>query len=102
MLLKSNYQDFDGSSIGQAVTTAVLSTNGPKEMMTWSVKNASEFPNGMDDVSYAIGKSKAWAAIAIRNGASSSLANAIATIDSSYNGTAVITAFGNQARNDNA
>jgi hypothetical protein len=97
-----NTQDFDGDSIGQTVTQTFMATNGAKDMITWTVKDPHDFSNEEADVAEAVGKSKAWAAITIRNGATSSLNNAISSADASYNGTAAITAFGNQARNDNA
>jgi hypothetical protein len=94
--------DFDGGDVGRAVTQAFQAVTGPKEMLTWVVKPASDFPGGPDELANEVGHSHPWAAVAIHNGATSRLANAVSSADSSYNGSLAITAYGNQARNENA
>jgi len=94
--------DFDGGDVGQAVTQAFQAATGSKETLTWVVKSSSDFPGGPGDLADQVGHSHPWAAIAIHNGATSKLANAVSSTDSSYDGSSAITAYVNQARNDMA
>jgi hypothetical protein len=57
-------QDFDGGSVGQAVSQAFVAATGPKDQMTWVIRDPQDFPNGMADVEKAVGESHPWAAVA--------------------------------------
>ncbi|KAI0063579.1 hypothetical protein BV25DRAFT_385006 [Artomyces pyxidatus] len=94
--------DFDGGAIGQAISQAVLSTNGPSDTMTWSAVSPDQFPNGMSDVENDIVQQKSWAIITINPNATATLQAALARIDSSYVSNASVTAFAAEARSENA
>ena len=59
----THLQDFDGGSIGAAVTEAYLSVTGPKEQLSWYTVPASHFPNGESDIAPAIVDERAWVAV---------------------------------------
>lgn len=110
-------QDFDGGSIGTAITEAITKTSGT---VTWKVIPASEFPNGVSGMADRVVEEHSWSAIASENvlhsylvlfiddwsqvnaGATDRLNAALEATDSSYNGSLAITAYGVEARNENA
>ncbi|KAI0343451.1 hypothetical protein BDW22DRAFT_1355893 [Trametopsis cervina] len=94
--------DFDGGEIGSTVTQAYLNNTGAQEQITWRVIPATQFPNGEADVAQAVLDEKCWIAVTINAGASDRLNSAIASADNSYDASAAVTLFGNEARNENA
>lgn len=93
--------DFDGAFIGQRVSEALVSNQGPSRM-SWSVIPASEFPGGPVQLAEAIRHEDAWAAIAINPESSRRLSAALETPDPTYNGAQAITAYAVEARSENA
>ncbi|KAL1747066.1 hypothetical protein HDZ31DRAFT_32713 [Schizophyllum fasciatum] len=94
--------DFDGDQVGSTVTNALLQSTAGGSKITWSTRSTSDFPNGNIDVANSVVNEKIWVALVINNGATSNLNNAVASVDSSYNGTSAVTAYGVEARNENA
>ncbi|KAK7047305.1 hypothetical protein VNI00_006536 [Paramarasmius palmivorus] len=93
--------DFDGSSIGTVVSQAVAASSSSTRI-TWQTVPPSAFPGGVDDISHKIVDEKAWVAIVINSGATEALNSALASADAAYNGSAAITVYGVEARNENA
>ena len=62
--LKSEFhnplQNFDGSSIGDTFTEALLNSSGPKTSLSWEVVDAKNFPNGASDLVAAVVDERAW------------------------------------------
>ncbi|KAL1745590.1 hypothetical protein HDZ31DRAFT_81860 [Schizophyllum fasciatum] len=94
--------DMDGDRMGSTVSEALLQSSAGGSKIDWSTRSASDFPNGHSDVEDAILNEKTWVALVINNGATSNLQSAIQSVDASYNGTSALTAFGMEARNENA
>ncbi|KZT22868.1 hypothetical protein NEOLEDRAFT_1157587 [Neolentinus lepideus HHB14362 ss-1] len=85
--------DFDGGMVGQAVTQAFSSATGLPTQITWQTIDPARFPNGVSDV-------YSFCFVVIPN-ATHTLQQAVASRDSSYNGSLIITAYGTEARNEN-
>ena len=97
-----------------------MNATGGKEQISWSVSDASQYPNGPQDVGDAIVKERAWIAVAstsstllillfsalnahsVNPNATNLLNAAISSANGSYNGTLAVTVYGNEARNENA
>ncbi|KAL1681784.1 hypothetical protein EV122DRAFT_287637 [Schizophyllum commune] len=94
--------DFDGGQVGGTVTNALLQSTQGGSKITWTTRSASDFPNGDIDVANSVVNEKIWVAVVINNGATSNLNDAVSTADPSYNGTSAVTAYGVEARNENA
>ncbi|KIY45431.1 hypothetical protein FISHEDRAFT_66994 [Fistulina hepatica ATCC 64428] len=99
--------DFDGSTIGSAVSQALVQSSSgfsPTAInaIDWQVRSSSDFPGGPSDVANHVVDEKVWVAVTINSNATSNMMSAIASADSSYNGTNAITAYGVEARNENA
>ncbi|KAL1696088.1 hypothetical protein GGG16DRAFT_121399 [Schizophyllum commune] len=94
--------DFDGGQVGSTVTNALLQSTQGGSKITWTTRSASDFPNGDIDVANSVVNEKIWVAVVINNGATSNLNDAVSTADPSYNGTSAVTAYGVEARNENA
>ncbi|KAI0821447.1 hypothetical protein BC629DRAFT_1587717 [Irpex lacteus] len=94
--------DFDGGQIGSTVISAYMNATGAKEQITWRVIPSSQFPNGESDVAHAVLAEKCWIAVSISAGASDRLNAAIASADNTYDDSAAVTLWGNEARNENA
>ncbi|KAF8972086.1 hypothetical protein BDZ97DRAFT_1011209 [Flammula alnicola] len=92
--------DFDGGEVGKNVTQDL--TRFQTRFIEWEVIPSSHFVNGTADVIQAVKDDKTWVAITINEGATSRLEAAISTPDASYNGSNAITAYGAEARNENA
>ncbi|TFK75436.1 hypothetical protein BDN72DRAFT_757861 [Pluteus cervinus] len=92
--------DFDGDRVGQSLTTKLLNLTCPD--IIWTVQPASNFPNGVVDLENAVVGEQCWVAIAINAGATARLNAALQSDDQAYNGSTAITAFGVEARNENA
>ncbi|KAG6917805.1 hypothetical protein DXG01_000863 [Tephrocybe rancida] len=93
--------DFDGGRVGQAVVQDLsrLSGNG----IIWKVHDADEFPNGASDLADAVVEEHCWVAVSINHGSTASLdAALVAGADTFYNGSLAVTAYGVEARNENA
>lgn len=117
---KHLHKDFDGDRIGQTVVQQLGGLSSPG--LFWKVHHASEFPNGASDLIEAVLEEHCWVAISselpfenlksaiinllsikVNNGATSRLDAAIARrTDPSYNASSAITAYGVEARNENA
>ncbi|KAK0458673.1 uncharacterized protein EV420DRAFT_1270342 [Desarmillaria tabescens] len=92
---------FDGSTVGSAVTSALLSDTSSSSRVAWKQMPASDF-SGLDEVGHWIVEQKAWVAVVIHANATSTLTSAASSIDSSYNGTQALTVYAVEARNENA
>ncbi|KIM91852.1 hypothetical protein PILCRDRAFT_761064 [Piloderma croceum F 1598] len=93
--------DFDGGEVGSAVTQYFAAIHA-KDHLSWRVQSADLFPNGPGDLAHAVVEEKCWVAIAINPGATNTLTQAVDTANATYNSTLAVTAFGNEARNENA
>ncbi|KAF8712262.1 hypothetical protein RHS03_01284, partial [Rhizoctonia solani] len=94
--------DFDGGPLGALVTESVInSTKVGNRHLDWEVKPASQF-SSMQDLAQQVLEEKAWAAITINPGASSTLYIARAYGDYTYDQTTAVTLYIEQARNENA
>jgi hypothetical protein len=93
-------QDFDGSTVGNAVVQA-LQQPSASEFIEWNQVSASNFPGGPSEVANEIVEQKAWVAIVINANATSNLLSAAQSIDASYDGSSAVTFFGNEARDEN-
>ncbi|KAJ2917965.1 hypothetical protein MD484_g2461, partial [Candolleomyces efflorescens] len=94
--------DFDGGLIGQTVSQALGSNQGGQSRVTWTVIPAANFPGGPQELSDAVRDEHIWTAVSINPGSSSRLTAALAAPNASYDGSEVITAYGVEARNENA
>jgi hypothetical protein len=94
--------DFDGGPMGRVVTQAFLNATGPKTNIDWRVVDPLTFPAGQGELPGQIVDERAWVAVAIAQGASERLQRAIAARDAAYNGTAAVTVYAAEARNENA
>jgi hypothetical protein len=92
--------DFDGGPIGQTVISAFEGARS-KSQITWIAKDASEFPNGPSDLAEAVRRHDCWLAVSVNPQASSNLDTALSSVNTAYNGSLAITAYGNEARNEN-
>lgn len=86
--------DFDGGPIGAATTSTFLATNNMSTSPHWTLRPATDFPGGVDEINNGLAQNHAWFAIVINANASTNLASAIATVDAAYNGTTAISLFG--------
>ncbi|KZP12775.1 hypothetical protein FIBSPDRAFT_897902 [Athelia psychrophila] len=93
--------DFDGGDVGLTVSQYIGGISGP-DQLTWEVHPASMYPNGPSDLAEAIVQEKCWVGISINPGATTNLALATTESDATYNGSLAITAYTNEARNENA
>lgn len=111
--------DFDGGLIGSTVVSAYMNATGAKDQISWHVIPASEFPSGEADLSKAVLNEKCWIAVSseamplhahghcthlsvVNSGASDRLNAAISSANNSYDNSAAVTLWGNEARNENA
>ncbi|KAL1690683.1 hypothetical protein GGG16DRAFT_55197 [Schizophyllum commune] len=100
--LKGWVIDFDGDRIGSTVSNALVQSSAGGSKINWIPRYASEFRNGDSDIADAILNEKAWIAVIINREATSTLQHAIASADASYNGSSALTAYGVEARSENA
>ncbi|KAJ8695609.1 hypothetical protein PTI98_008197 [Pleurotus ostreatus] len=110
--------DFDGGDIGAAVVQNFLGVRGEPMKISWEVRPASDFPNGVDDLAQAVIGERCWVALSSRHilrlpyyvtkwhsvnpNATARLNAAVASLDANYDGTSAVTAFGVEARNEDA
>ncbi|TRM69268.1 hypothetical protein BD626DRAFT_391845 [Schizophyllum amplum] len=94
--------DFDGDTLGSTVSNALIQSSAGGSKIRWTTRAAIDFPNGNIDVANSVVNEKVWVAVVINNGATSNLNSAIAATDASYNGSSAVTAYGVEARNENA
>ncbi|KAJ3753495.1 hypothetical protein EV361DRAFT_794479 [Lentinula raphanica] len=92
--------DFDQSTVGNVVVQA-LEASSASGKVTWSQVPSSNFPGGPSEVGNDVVEQKTWIAVVVNANATSNLQSAVASTDSSYNGSAAITVYGNQARSEN-
>lgn len=92
--------DFDGNRVGRAVTTGLSQKSGPE--ITWIMRDAGDFPDGIAGVEHLVLQEICWIAIAVHSGATKRFNESLITGDKSYNGSEAITAYGVEARNENA
>lgn len=92
--------DFDGASVGNAVSQGVLQL-ASQGKVNWDVKTPADFPNGVEDIMNDIHDEKVWVVIVVNANATTHLTQAVSTADASYNGTSAITVFAEEARNEN-
>ncbi|CAE7145292.1 unnamed protein product [Rhizoctonia solani] len=94
--------DLDGGPLGAFVIESVMnSTKIGNRHLDWEVKPASQFSSAQD-VANQVVEEKAWAAITINPGASSTLYIARAYGDYTYDQTKAVTLYIEQARSENA
>jgi len=93
--------DFDQGDIGQAILRASQERTGSPEQITWTVQNPSAFQDP-SSVAQLILDEQYWVAIVVQPGATDKLGKAIASADSTYNGTAAVSVFIAQARQEQA
>ncbi|KAF9478431.1 hypothetical protein BDN70DRAFT_808791 [Pholiota conissans] len=91
--------DFDGGDIGQTVTVELFSRG--RQFIRWEVVPPGRFTSA-DGVIEAVKLDQTWIAVVINVGATTNLQDAIDAPNASYNGSAAITAYGAEARNENA
>ncbi|CAE6452389.1 unnamed protein product [Rhizoctonia solani] len=98
--LKMWVMDRDGGEIGQTVVQGLLATtqSGTKQHLGWIQVPGDH----VDNVGDAIVDEQAWGAVVINSGASTRLAAARASGNSSYNPMSAITFYFAQARNEQA
>ncbi|KAJ8523129.1 hypothetical protein ONZ45_g404 [Pleurotus djamor] len=94
--------DFDGDQLGQAVAQGLQNVPPGVSKITWEIRGPSEFPNGLTDLSEAVSEEHCWAVVAINAGATANLNSAVSSVNASYDGAEAVTAFGDEARNENA
>ncbi|KAG6830174.1 hypothetical protein H0H92_001904 [Tricholoma furcatifolium] len=95
--------DFDGGLIGSVVVGELERLSGP--LITWTVWDSSRFSNGESDLINAVIDEQCWVAVSVNQGSSAKLEAALTgntTASGSYNGSTAITAYGVEARNENA
>ncbi|KAF9483273.1 hypothetical protein BDN70DRAFT_873964 [Pholiota conissans] len=92
--------DFDGGEIGQAVVQGL--TAPEVTFIRWTTIPSTQFAVGVSGLMDAMKDEKAWVAVAINDGATARLQASISSPNASYDGTMAITAFGVEARNENA
>ncbi|KAF8965751.1 hypothetical protein BDZ97DRAFT_1810822 [Flammula alnicola] len=92
--------DFDGGEIGQAVIEGL--TSSPNSIVNWAVIPSSRFPEGVPAVVQALKDEQAWFMVTINPGSTARLESSISNPDPSYNGSAAVTAWGTEGRNENA
>ncbi|GLB37060.1 putative protein of unknown function (DUF3533) [Lyophyllum shimeji] len=93
--------DFDEGRIGQTVVGQLDKFSSPA--LSWKVHEASDFPNGAADLIEAVVEERCWVAVAINRGSTAKLNLALAGgVTASYDGSSAITAYGIEARNENA
>ena len=61
-ILTSYIQDFDRGLVGQTVVQGLTSPAGLSQV-TWTVVNASEFPEGPSQVRHALIQQRTWVAV---------------------------------------
>lgn len=61
--LHGSVVDFDGGLVGQAVVQGLINTSSLSRV-TWTPRNASEFPGGLRQLGDAVIKQETWVAIA--------------------------------------
>ncbi|KAJ7641202.1 hypothetical protein FB45DRAFT_353578 [Roridomyces roridus] len=93
--------DFDGGAVGQTVSQALSNIDPGKNVISWAVVSASQFPEGIAQLEDAILQEKTWYAVAINSGASTNLTTAVSAVDGSYNSSKAITFIASEARNEN-
>lgn len=95
-----------------------LAVRGEPMKISWEVRPASDFPNGVDDLAQAVIGERCWVALSSRHilrlphyvtkwhsvntNATARLNAAVASLDANYDGTSAVTAFGVEARNEDA
>lgn len=109
-------QDFDGDLIGQVVSTELAARSGLP--IAWHIHSPSEFPNGPSDVASAVVEEQCWVAVvstllgplrvaqiltlmSVNPDATKKLNASLSTV-AGYNASLAVTAFGAEARNENA
>ncbi|KAF7981868.1 hypothetical protein HWV62_31427 [Athelia sp. TMB] len=93
--------DFDGGAVGAAVTQ-YMGAIAAADQLTWAVHPAALYPNGPRDLAEAVVQERCWVGVAVNPGASTALALATTETDGAYDAARAITAFTNEARNENA
>ncbi|KDR71082.1 hypothetical protein GALMADRAFT_254253 [Galerina marginata CBS 339.88] len=92
--------DFDGGNVGQTIVRSL--TSGTGRIIKWEIVPSARFPGGVVDVIREVEDNLAWVAVTINEGTSLRLEAASAVPDPGYNGSQAITAYGVEARNENA
>ncbi|KAI7963230.1 hypothetical protein MJO29_003657 [Puccinia striiformis f. sp. tritici] len=93
--------DFDQGDIGQAVLRASQEQTGSPRQITWTIENPSAFKDA-SSVAQLILDERYWVAIVVQPGSTDNLRKAVASADTTYNGTTAITVYISQARQEQA
>ncbi|PPQ98228.1 hypothetical protein CVT26_003398 [Gymnopilus dilepis] len=92
--------NFDGGTIGQRVLSDLSAASG--RSIHWQEVPSSNFPNGPNDLINAMKDNQAWVAVSINPSSTARYLNSLQNPDPAYNGSAVVTAYGVEGRNENA
>ncbi|KAF9257619.1 hypothetical protein L218DRAFT_1016242 [Marasmius fiardii PR-910] len=93
--------DFDGSTVGNAVSEAVLASSSSSEIQ-WTSIPTSMFPGGVKDVMHMVLEEKAWVAVVINSEVTSALNSAVESADPRYDSSSAVSVYAQEARNENA
>ncbi|KAK1226199.1 hypothetical protein PQX77_010781 [Marasmius sp. AFHP31] len=99
--LKGWVVDFDQSTVGNAVSQAVIASSATTKI-SWTTKAASDFPGGRDEVANSVLNEKVWVAVVINAAATDTLNSALSSANANYNGSSAVTVYGDEARSENA
>ncbi|CAA7263150.1 unnamed protein product [Cyclocybe aegerita] len=92
--------DFDGDQIGEFITTELNARSGP--IIHWNIQQSGEALKDPDDVARAIVDEDCWIAVIVNRGATRLLNATLASNDANFDSSTLITAYGIEARNENA
>jgi len=81
------------------VSTELAARSG--KPISWHIRPPSQFPNGPSDVALAVVEESCWVAVVVNPEATKKL-NASLSTAAGYNASQAVTAFGAEARNENA
>ncbi|PLW05879.1 hypothetical protein PCANC_21115 [Puccinia coronata f. sp. avenae] len=93
--------DFDQGDVGQAVQRASQGLTGSSRQITWTVENPSAFKDP-SSVAQLVLDERYWVAIVVQPGCTDNLRKAISSVDSNYNGTAAVSVYISQGRQEQA
>ncbi|KAF9650519.1 hypothetical protein BDM02DRAFT_1391636 [Thelephora ganbajun] len=94
--------DLDGGAIGQTVAQTFIGGSGPTTKMTWLTAPSNLNLTTREQFEHALVNEKAWAIVAINQGATEHLNQVLSSGNGPYNGTSAVTVYINEARSSNA
>ncbi|KAK0209174.1 hypothetical protein DFS33DRAFT_1380646 [Desarmillaria ectypa] len=90
--------DFNGSTVRNAVVHGFLSSSS---RLSWTERPSSDFSGGVGEVADLVVDQKTWTAVVVNSNATTALQSALSSVNSSYDGSEVITVYTVEARNEN-